>query len=178
MSRNTYKTRCTSEKREQDPETPIERDACLQNEIGRNLGKLFAPPLICRTIRGELISGSLHTFHVVHGASRNYTCKAELCVCVIDGVPEGSKFGAITISLCNEVPAITLKNSLQIVFVMIFAGRATKSHITLTPPIQFALQFHCKFLVRTSVAIHYIKVTSFLKSPSTLIENILLFLLN
>ena len=29
------------------PETPIKRDTRLKNEIGRNLGKLIGPPLIC-----------------------------------------------------------------------------------------------------------------------------------
>ena len=35
------------------PETPIKRDTHLKNEISRNLGKLFAPPLISRKAPSE-----------------------------------------------------------------------------------------------------------------------------
>ena len=53
------------------------------------LGKFVTTPplktLHAQKISGKLIFGSLHKFHVIHSASRNYTWKAGI-LCVIHGV--------------------------------------------------------------------------------------------
>ena len=72
------------------PETPQKSETLWKLSGPEGTGNIPGAARPSKTLHtfknhGELIFGSLHEFHVVNSASRNYTWKANI-LCVFDGV--------------------------------------------------------------------------------------------